>query len=294
MPFHSRAGRPRVPRRSTLAFTAAVGLLPCSAPLWAGTTFDVIGPREYELPVDFKPFNVFVQYATYQNTERRYDNDGQRGEGSGVESITGLSKYVRFWTPDFNRRIGLAWEVIVPEVSLRDRSAAKAGDRQHSGIGDPMTGFALWYKPGAGSTLGLQSFVQMPVGSDEVSDTNWKNLTSLFWDLRLPAKLGWTADAGFVYQSRRTSDRVQPGMSWHTNQRFAWQASALLEPFIAIDAEYSDGRDGQPDGWVVDAGSGLMFHTFDNQSISVRYATSLGGKNHDVNNSANLKYAYVW
>lgn len=260
----------------------------------AAPTFDVIGPREYELPTDFKPFNVFVQYATYQNSERSFDNDGHRGDGSGVETISGLSKYVRFWTPDFNRNIGLAWEVILPEVSIRDRSAATADDRQTSGIGDPLTGFALWYKPSGKSTLGIQSFMQVPVGDDDVSDTNWKNLTSLFWDVRLPANLGWTADAGFVYQSRRTSDRLRPGLAWHTNQRFAWQATKLLEPFIAVDAQYGDGHDGLADSWVVDAGPGVVFHTFDNQSIAIRYATSLGGKNSDVNNSANLKYAYVW
>jgi hypothetical protein len=273
---------------------ALTGAWVAASPAQAQTTFDVIGPREYELPVDFKPFNVFVQYATYQNDDRAFDNDGHRVDGSGLEKITGMSKYVRFWTPEFDRRIGLAYEVIVPETSLRDRQAASADARQLSGIGDPLTGFAVWFKPDAGSTLGLQSFVQIPVGTDEVSDTNWKNLTSLLWDWRLPANLGWTADAGFVYQSRRTSDRIKPGMSWHTNERFAWRANELLEPFIAIDAEYSDGQDGLADGWVVDAGPGLMLHSFDNQSISARYSTSLGGKNHVINNSIDIKYAYVW
>ncbi|NKF24636.1 transporter [Solimonas marina] len=260
----------------------------------AGTTFDVIGPREYELPVDFKPFNVFVQYATLQNTDRTFDSDGNRADGSGTETISGLSKYVRFWTPDFNHRIGLAWEVIASEVSVRNHSANAADANQTSGIGDPLTGFALWYKPSDNSTFGIQSFVQMPVGNSDVSDTNWKNLTSLLWDVRLPAHLGWTADAGFVYQGRRTRDHLRPGMAWHTNQRFAWQATELLEPFVAVDAEYDDGHDGIASAWTVDAGPGVMFHTFDNQSITVRYATSVAGRNRDVNNSFNLKYAYVW
>jgi hypothetical protein len=37
-----------------------------------------------------------------------------------------------------------------------------------------------------------------------------------------------------------------------------------------------------------------MFHTFSNQSIAVRYSTSLAGKNHSVNNGVYLKYAYVF
>ncbi|WP_051277804.1 transporter [Solimonas flava] len=290
MPFSSRAAR---------GLTLAGRSLAALAGLYAGhaaadTTFDVIGPREYELPVDFQPFNVFVQYAMVQNDDRAFDADGDRVDGSGLERLVGMSKYVRFWTPGFDRRIGLAWEVIVPEVSIRDRAAASADERQASGLGDPLTGFAVWFKPGEGATLGFQSFLQMPVGSDEVSDSNWKNLSSLFWDLRLPARLGWTADAGFVYQSRRTHDRVRPGLNWHTNQRFAWRATELFEPYLALDAEYSDGRDGLASGWVVDAGPGLMLHTFENQSLSLRYSTSLGGRNHVVNNSANLKYAYAW
>ena len=267
--------------------TAALCLLPATHAL-AQTTFDVISPHEYELPVGFEPFNVFVQYATYQDDRRQFDNNGNRSDADGLERITGMSKYVRFWSATPN--IGAAWEIIVPEVSLRDRAA----NQQNSGLGDPLTGFAIWYKPMADLTLGLQSFVQMPIGASEVSDTNWKNLTSLFWDWRLPAGFGWTADAGAVFQGERTRDDVKPGIAWHTNQRFGWRANSWLEPFVAVDAEYADGNDGLPDSWVVDAGPGVMFHTFKNQSIAVRYATSLDGKNRVVNNSANLRYAYVW
>lgn len=135
--------------------------------------------------------------------------------------------------------------------------------------------------------------MQVPVGTERVSDTNWKNLSSFFWDWRLGESFGWTGDAGVVWQSERDSG-FKPGLSWHTNNRFAWRASQRLEPFIGIDAETTEGRDGAPDAWVLDAGPGLMIHTFDNQSITLRYSTSIDGRNHSVNDSFNLKYAYVF
>lgn len=289
--FHSSA-TPRASRCRFLPASLAAALLVPAGVCVAQTTFDVIGPREYELPVDFKPFNVFVQYATVQDNDRVFDTSGDKVDGSGSQLISGLSKYVRFWTPESNRKIGLAWEVIVPEVAIRNRRAPE-GDRHISGIGDPLTGFAIWYKARPSLTLGFQSFLQVPVGTDRISDTNWKNLSSFFWDWRIGDTLGWTGDAGFVWQGTR-DDGFKPALTWHQNHRFAWRASPRLEPFLALDHERSGSKDGRPASWALDGGAGLMIHTFDNQSITLRYSTSLDGENHAVNDSFNLKYAYVW
>lgn len=279
-------------RRQAILKASAAFVLAFAGGVQAQTTFDLIGPREYELPVGFDPFNVFVQYATIQNNTHAFDNDGDRVRGSGSKAITGISKYVRFWTPESSRNIGVAWEILVPEAGIRNNSAPE-GDRHVSGIGDPITGFAIWYKPKENSTLGFQSFVQIPVGTDRISDTNWKNLSSFFWDWRISEKFGWTGDVGVVWQSERDNG-VRPGLTWHHNHRFAYRVNRRLEPFLAIDNERTAGRDGAPDAWALDGGVGLMIHTFDNQSITLRYSTSIDGRNHSVNDSFNLKYAYVW
>ncbi|NMF87777.1 transporter [Aromatoleum petrolei] len=278
------------PKKTSLAILAAMAAL-CGpiAPAQAQTTFDVIGPHEYELPVGFKPFNVFVQYAYVQRNNKAFDDDGDRVKGSGANTTVGLSKYVRFWTPESNPSIGLAYEVIVPEIGVKDRSTSS----QVSGIGDPLTGFAIWYKPTPSSTLGFQSFVQIPVGNDSVSDSNWKNLSSLLWDVRLTDKLGWTADAGFVFQNEK-KDGSRPGTTFHTNHRLGYRVNGLLEPFVAVDYERSRKSSTVDSSHALDAGVGLMFHTFDNQSITLRYSKSIEGENHSFNNSVNLKYAYVW
>ena len=273
-----------------IRLTATALTLACLAlPAAAQTTFDVIGPHEYELPVDFEPFNVFVQYAYVQRNNKAYDSDGDKVDGNDSTVIVGLSKYVRFWSPESNRQIGIAYEVIVPEIGVRDTR----NDSQASGVGDPLTGFAIWYKPSPTSTFGFQSFLQIPVGDDSVSDRNWKNLSSLLWDVRLTEQLGWTADAGFVWQGEKV-DGTRPGHSIHTNQRLGYRASDLLEPFVALDYERSKKTSTVDASHALDAGVGLMLHTFDNQSITLRYSRTLKGENHAANNSLNIKYAYVW
>ena len=204
-------------RRSRLLAIYLTALAGCfSSQAVAQTTFDVIGPGEYNLPVDFEPFNVFVQYATVQDNDKVRDADGDKVDGPGTQTLVGLSKYVRFWSPEGNRSIGLAYEIIVPEIGVRDTdSGAYSG-----GLGDPLTGFAVWYKPSDGSTFGLQSFMQIPVGTSAVSDTNWKNLTSFLWNWRI-GKLQIDGDAGVGgvlclmtghgAESARSADRSVPG-----------------------------------------------------------------------------------
>ena len=255
--------------------------------------FDVIGPQEYNLPVNFDPFNVFVQYGMVQNDSKFWDADGNKVTGSGARRTIGLSKYVHFWTPDFNRNIGMAWEVIQPEVSVRDRSAADPDARNLSGFGDTITGFATWFKPTPKSTLGLQSFVQIPWGDKDVSDTNWKNYTTLLWYTPIGPYFDWTGDAGFLWQSPKVTG-VQPGTSYFTNNRFGWLALSWLEPFVALDYEHTDSFDNVPESWSWDGGIGLMLFTYEGQSITARYSTSLKAENHSHNNSWNLKYVYTW
>jgi len=272
---------------------AALGAV---APVQAQVTLDVIGPHEYDLPVDFKPFNVFVQYATFQDGDRQWDGDGDRRRTARTRTIVGLSKYVRFWTPESNPKIGLAYEIIVPEVGVRNSDTRSSA----SGIGDPITGFAVWYKPGANSTLGFQTFMQVPVGDQDIGGGDvWKNLSSVFWDVQF-GKLTYTADAGFVFFGESTAADATPGTLFHTNHRLGYQIDDAIEPFIALDYERQQGWKNRaagvklPESHETTAGIGVMFKYYGNQSITVRYSRGIDGESHGATDSFNLKYAYAW
>ncbi|QKP78726.1 transporter [Methyloligella sp. GL2] len=279
-------------KAASCAFVAA-GLFWTASPAQAQTTFDVIGPKEYDLPVDFDPFNVFVQYAYVQNNDHVWDVNGNKVAGDGSQSIVGLSKFVHFWTPSFSNKIGLAYEVIQPEIAIRNRGAADPDGRHVSGFGDTLTGFATWYKPTPESTLGIQSFLQIPWGDKDVSDTNWKNLTSLLWYTPLIGKFDWTGDAGFVWQSTKDNG-LKPGTTFHTNNRFGYQMLDWLEPYIALDYEHTDSYSNVPKSWGLDGGLGVMVSYAESSSLAVRYSKSLNGENHAYNDSWNLRYIYAW
>jgi len=279
--------------RSAVYLAVMTAMVLSASPSQAQTTFDVIGPKEYDLPVDFDPFNVFVQYAYVQNNAHFWDAGGNKVAGSGSQQIVGLSKYVRFWTPNFNRNIGLAAEVIQPEIAVRDHNNPDPDLRQISGFGDTITGFAGWYKPSERSTLGIQSFLQIPWGDKDVSDTNWKNYTSLFYYTEFGGGFDFTGNTGVVFQGSRANN-VSPGTIYHTNNRWGYRATNWLEPFLALDWEYIESGTNFPKSWALDGGLGLMLWLYGDNSITLRYSTSLAGVNHSYNDSWNLRFIYLW
>ena len=287
----ARNGTSGAVRPAALALLVAGALW--GAPAAAQITFDVIGPTEYDLPVDYDPFNVFVQYVTFQDARDLWTSGGSRIDRDGGQTLVGMSKFVRFWSPASKRNIGLAFEVIVPEVGLR---GGPDGDSA-GGIADPLVGFAGWYKPTASSTLGLQTFVQVPVGNREVGGGDlWKNLTSALWNVRFgPDNRGdFTGDAGFVVHGSSSRGGYTPGMILHTNLRLGYRTSDRLMPFVALDYERQRARDGIVANSETTAGIGLMVTTFDNQSITVKLSHGIDGENRPVTNTVALKYAYSW
>lgn len=260
----------------------------------AGTTFDVIGPHEYDLPVNFTPFNVFVQYAYIQDNDRAWDSNGDKFDlQPGSRALVGLSKYVRFFTIDSLPDVGIAFEVIQPTSSVRTERFNGIEANTNSGFGDTMIGAAIWYKPSANSTLGLQTFLQMPIGTDEASDTNWKNLTSVLWGWQFAEKWNWTGDAGFVFQSPR-DNRVHPGTSFHTNNRLSYAVNKTFEPFVGLDYENTSKGTLFSKSRAFDASVGLMVNTFKNQSLTFRYSKGVDGENTAVGDTFHVKYVYIW
>ena len=176
---HEKGGAPR--RCLLLAAAAVLGL--AATPARADhITFAVIGPHEYDLPVDFQPFNVFVQYGDNNVGNLAFNNYGGIVHGNDDNSFVGLSKYVFFWCFPNITNIGFAYEVITPEVGVTGPGTGE-GVR---GIGDTLTGPAMWFKPTPNSTLGVQNFLQVPVGMPRVTNGYWADYASIFFDAQWP------------------------------------------------------------------------------------------------------------
>ncbi len=263
----------------------------------ADITFAVIGPHEYELPVNFKPFDVFVQYGEINNQARTFTNSGRTIPGPSGNLLVGLSKYVHFFTIDALPNVGFAYEVIVPEVRI-DVPGTHVG-----GIGDPLTGPAVWIKPTPESTLGFQSFLQFPVGTREVSNNYYANYSSVFFDYQWPA-LSFTGNIGGVFRTDSSTNGapdVSQGTTFHVNLRWGWKNDSIIEPFVAYDFQatgvsrfVNTGLTAIPANHENAVGAGLMFKFSPTTSLTLRYSRGIEGKNVVRTDGGYLKFAYIW
>jgi len=285
---------------SSLLAAAMAGLLAShSATKAEDITFAVIGPHEYDLPVNFQPFNVFVQYGEFQSSSQEFDSNGNVVYGPKQDLLVGLSKYVHFWTFSQLPGVGFAYEVIVPEVRVATEGAPAA-----DGIGDTLTGPAIWIKPTPDSTLGFQSFFTAPIGTEQVTNNYFSNNSSLFYDYQ--AK--WfdiTGNTGAVFRSDRRGPGLDPlreGTTVFSNIRFGIKVPGPVEPFAGVDfgttsgsydlvthtpVAFSNNHD-------LAVGAGVMLNMRKDISLTLRYSHSVAGQNTYETNAGYLKFVYLF
>ncbi len=259
-------------------------------------TFAVISPYEYDLPLKFKPFNVFVQYGEFQSDGTAFGPSGNSIAGPGTHTIVGLSKYVHFWTFKSLPQLGFAYEVILPEVNVYGNGVSA------SGIQGPLTGPAIWFKPSSNSTLGFQSFFQIPVGTSEVANRYWSNFSSIFYDVNFD-NINIDGDAGTVFhtdQHMNGQPDTQIGQVWHANLRLAYHVSPMFQPFLAVDWQ-SVGSNHQngvetPNSYSreLSAGGGLRMAFTPKISLALHYSTGVSGANTPVTQALYAEYIYLW
>jgi len=200
-----------------------------------------------------------------------------------------LSKYVHFWTPAWNSQIGLAWEIIVPKVGIRD----KVGGTSTGGIADPLTGFAAWYKPRENMTLGMDAFVQVPIGDKDVGGGDrWNLISAIIFDAQFD-KINYTGNLGVNFPGAPTKG-PRLGNLWHVNNRLGYRVSELVEPYVGLDYEYQEARSGLRKNYETAAAAGVMFHTYKHSSISVHYQKGIDGESRALSNNLNLRFVYSW
>lgn len=248
-----------------------------------------IAPHEYALPTQFKPFNVFVEYTTLQNGGRAWDAGGDRHNTDKVEQIVSLSKFVRAWTPESNPDLGLIFQVVVPKVGVRNKTAGSST----GGLADPIAGLAAWYKPAPQWTLGGDVLLQVPIGDADVGGGDrWNVITSGFWDAQYGA-LNYTGNLGLVLPGSPTSGS-KPGKVWFTNHRLGWRVNSLVEPYVGLDHERQDGTAASASNDESALALGLMFHLQPNLSVATHYERGFSGQSRAVSDNVNLRVVYSW
>ena len=263
-----------------------------AVPARAQITRGFIGAHEYALPdpSGMKPWNVFVEYSTLQNTTKAWNANGDKVGVGKTEVLVSLSKFVHFW--EVTPGVGIAMELIVPKVGIRDKGGNGAGDA--SGIADPIVGPAFWIKPAPNWTLGTDMFfVQIPIGDSSVGGgKRWNAIASVFWDGQFD-KLNWTGNIGTTLHGSG-SDGSKQGTQVYINNRLGYRVSQLVEPYIGIDYERQQAKGGAPGNHEWGIPVGVMLYALDKGHISVHYEKGFRGENRAVSNNLNLRFAYVF
>ncbi|WP_237442491.1 transporter [Saccharibacter sp. 17.LH.SD] len=259
----------------------------------------IIGPHEYDLPVDFKPFNVFVQYGDGNAAGSVYDSHGARRGHGGSHTWAGSSKYVHFRSFDAIPHVGFAFEVIQSE------SYVLANGKNYGGLGGATIGPAAWIKPTKNSTFGIQTFMITPRGTrDTLSSNYWSNLSSFMFDYEW-THFSFDGDLGAVVASTkhvRNQHSYKPGNVFFTNLRFGWKATRSLEPFLAFDWQNVGGLYDNTLGHSVKdsnsreaaLGVGAMWTLNKHISLTARYSHSVEGRNTPETDAYYVKFVYLW
>ena len=265
----------------------------------ADVTLGIIGPHEYDLPVDFKPFNVLVQYGDGNAAGHSYNSLGQRKPTGGSHTWSGMTKYVHFRSFDAIPHVGFAFELIQAE------SYTLADGTNYGGLGPTIVGPAAWFKPNRHSTFGIQTFMQTAVGTRDATSPNyWSNISSFIFDYEWKY-FSFDGDAGTVAGAAKHvkgGHTYSPGVVFYTNLRFSWKATHLFEPFFALDWQNVKGTYDRTAGQCLDdsnsreitLGAGAMFNISQHLSFTTRYSHSVDGRNVPESNAYYVKFVYLW
>ncbi|GBR06264.1 transporter [Acetobacter oeni] len=284
----------------SFSVAAAIALFCAKEARAADVTLGIIGPHEYDLPVDFKPFNVLVQYGDGNAAGSSYNSLGQRHAEGGSHTWSGMTKYVHFRTFDAIPHVGFAFELIQTE------SYALTDGTNSGGLGPTITGPAAWFKPNKHSTFGIQTFLQTNSGTREgLSPGYWSNISSFIFDYEWK-HFSFDGDAGTVAgggkRNQKGGHSYSPGVVFYTNLRFSWKATKLVEPFFAFDwqnvkgtydrtiSQYLENSNSRE----VALGGGIMFNISQHFSFTARYSHSVEGRNIPESNAYYVKFVYLW
>lgn len=266
----------------------------------AGFPYGIIAPHEFNLPVDYEPFNAFVQYGLFNNNRRGYD-----GLKDSSSTLLSLSKYARFFKIDALPNVGFLWEVLLPAVSV-------IGDDGNTGFADPQVGVLAWVRPIPNLMTGLEWWLQLPFGDNEFSDHAIDNIFSFVWDYQC-GKFNFGGVTGITVMGdyRHAGWNYERGESLHASIRFAYEFARNIEPWVGLDYQTSSKGKAKKDfgGYLhkvnkgdtvyrsyneLAASVGLHFQFTSNLLGDVFYMRGFEGSNTLKTDAVHMKLAYVF
>lgn len=284
----------------------------CHAAHAGGIPFAGNRPQSFQFSTDFKdPYDSFGQYLQFNDDSKAFNNAGDKVKGSDGETFVGLSSRLHYFKIDALPEWGFLAAITVPEVRVQARQSSA------SGLGDPLVGGLAFTNPMPGMTAGVQAYVQVPIGSSDVTTDTWSVWPSVFvnhWagnvnvDLLVGGILRGTTNKNGVPD-------VEGGNTYHANLRLGYSLSPPSDPFaipfISLDAQKtSKAKTGgisvaQSDSRETALGLGVLFQlkpgstslwrnqkTYD--QLSFHYSRGVSGKNTSVTNGLFVQYWHYW
>jgi hypothetical protein len=292
---------------------AACTMLPAVSAVASGIPFAIDRPQTWQFSSDFEePYSSFGQNFEWNHDSRAFNSQGNQVAGPGTNTYVGLSTFIRYWKLHSLPHVGFNASITVPEVRIQGAQYSA------SGVGDPLVGGLVWYNPAPSTTLGFQTYVQVPIGQSSVSTNTWSVWPSVFYD-------DWYGHvnvdllAGGILRGRRLqtgSNDLSPGNTFHTNLRVGYSISPpdnpFAIPFVSLDYQTSGGTFNQTAGVAVPnsanhelaVGGGVLFQFKPNSlpfvhqkmydQLSIQYSHSVSGRNTTVTNGLYLQAWHYW
>jgi hypothetical protein len=285
------------------AFDATAGGIP-----YAGNR-----PQSFQFSTEFKEsYDSFGQYIQANDDSRAFNNAGQKVDGGGGQTYVGLSSRLHYFKFDALPDWGWIASVTVPEVRVQGKQLSA------SGIGDPLIGGLTWTNPTPTSTVGLQAYVQAPIGSSQVTSDTWSFWPSVFANAWL-GNVNVDMVVGGILRGTTHKNGIadiEQGNTAHGNLRVGYSISPPSDPFaipfVSVDFQKtgktkgaagtdiagSDSREtalGLGVLFQLKPGSSNLWHsqkTYD--QLSFHYSRGVNGKNTSVTNGLFAQYWHYW
>jgi len=257
--------------------------------------YSVIGPHEFQLPVgDDIPKNglpILLSYNTYREEGKAWDGE------SGTRSLfANINKFAYVFKFDAAPKVGFLWEGLAGFASATGKD-----NRSVTGMIDPQTGLLAWIKPTKNWVTGLEYWMYLPVGDNELSGHSW-NHSFAFVNNYVLGNFTFDGDVGYKIMGdyKNAGVHTEQGDVFFANLVFTYKLMKNIEPFVKYD--YQDSGSGKDMATGVNTsgnsemawGVGNHFSLTDKLSADLWYEQGFTGRNTTKTNAGYFKVCYVF